>query len=91
MTNLCEVSRQGLTEGVRKFIQVDNHRAPEVGTPERRLGVTYSTQAERTRRVPRGDGQESPDELTLRAEEVGTWKSCINVDHIEKERWVLHW
>ena len=30
---------------------------------------------------------ESPDELTLRAEEVGTWKTYINVDHIEKERW----
>ena len=26
-------------------------------------------------------------ELTLRADEVGTWKSCINVDHIAKQRW----
>ena len=31
--------------------------------------------------------RESPDELTLRADEVGTWKWCINVDHIAKERW----
>ena len=31
--------------------------------------------------------RESPDELTLRAEEVGTWKTYINVDHIAKERW----
>ena len=30
---------------------------------------------------------ESPDELILRAEEVGTWRSYINVDHMEKERW----
>ena len=29
----------------------------------------------------------SPEDLTLRAEEVGTQKSCINVDHIAKERW----
>ena len=29
----------------------------------------------------------SPDELMLRAEKVVTWKSYINVDHIEKERW----
>ena len=37
-------------------------------------------------------GRESPDELTLGAEEVGTWKSYINVDHVEKERWrVLPW
>ena len=31
--------------------------------------------------------RESPDEITLGADEVGTWKSCINVDHIAKERW----
>ena len=31
--------------------------------------------------------RESPDELTLRAVDVGTWKSHINVDHMEKERW----
>ena len=31
--------------------------------------------------------RESPDDLTLRAEEVGTWKPYTNVDHIEKERW----
>ena len=34
--------------------------------------------------------RESPDELTLRAEEVGTWTSYINVDHIAKEG-VLTW
>ena len=27
--------------------------------------------------------RESPDELTLGAEEVGTWKTYINVDHVE--------
>ena len=31
--------------------------------------------------------RESHDELMLGAEEVGTWKSYINVDHIAKERW----
>ena len=31
--------------------------------------------------------RESPGELTLEAEEMGTWKSCINVDHIAKGRW----
>ena len=25
--------------------------------------------------------------MALRAEEVGAWKSCIHVDHKEKERW----
>ena len=31
--------------------------------------------------------RESPDELTLRASEVSSWKSYINVDRTEKERW----
>ena len=31
--------------------------------------------------------RESPDELTLRAEEVAARKSYINVDHKEKESW----
>ena len=31
--------------------------------------------------------RESPDELTLRAEEVEMSKALINVDHIEQERW----
>ena len=30
VTNLGEGSRKGLTEGLREFIQIDNHRALEV-------------------------------------------------------------
>ena len=33
--------------------------------------------------------RENPDELTLRAEEVGTSKALMNVGHIEPERWGL--
>ena len=38
VTNLCEVSRKGLTEGLRNFIQADNHRALEVGHLREGLG-----------------------------------------------------
>ena len=31
VTNLGEVGRKGLAEGLRNFMQVDNHRALEVG------------------------------------------------------------
>ena len=31
--------------------------------------------------------RESPEELTLRAEEVNTSKALINVNHVEPERW----
>ena len=31
VTNLCEGSREGLTSGLREFIEIDNKRALEVG------------------------------------------------------------
>ena len=31
VTNLCAVSRKRLTEGLREFLQIDNHRAVGVG------------------------------------------------------------
>ena len=31
--------------------------------------------------------REGQEELTLRAAEVNTQKSCINVDHIAQDRW----
>ena len=38
VTNLGERSRKGLPEGLRNFIQVDNHRALEVGCLKRGMG-----------------------------------------------------
>ena len=31
--------------------------------------------------------REGPEELTLRAEEAGSQKACINVGHIAEDRW----
>ena len=53
VTILCEGSRKGPHGGVRKFIQVDNHRAPEVGHLSEGLEPS-KYEAERRRRVPRG-------------------------------------
>ena len=80
-------SRKGLTDGLREFVNVDNERALDVGELRRGTG-TFKV---RKPKVPEGGSdvtvRESPDELTLRAEEVKTSKALINVDHIEKERW----
>ena len=38
-------------------------------------------------RCPEVSVREAPEELTLRAEEVGSLKVCINVDHIPEDRW----
>ena len=31
--------------------------------------------------------REGPEDLTLRTEEVGSQKSCINIGHIAEDRW----
>ena len=37
--------------------------------------------------TPEAAIREGADELTLRAEEVGTLEACMNIDHIEEYRW----
>ena len=87
MTNPCEESRKGLTNGLREFITIDNHR---------NFGVRHLKEGSGTFKIRRWRGQEEgpevavreiTDELPLEAEEVGTWKTYTNVDHIAKERW----
>ena len=79
---LGKESRQGLTNGLLEFIKVDNERALDVGSR------SWGTRTFQVRKptVPEGRPgvtvMESPDELTLRAEEVGTSKALTNVDHI---------
>ena len=62
VTNLCEESRKGLTEGLREFSQIDNHRALEVRHLKEGMGKLEV-------RRPKGKGgypevlvRESPDE-----------------------------
>ena len=70
--DLVKESRKGLTDGMREFIRIDNECAW------------------RRPKAPEGCPEvmvwDGPGELTLRAEEVRTWKSYVNVDHIAKER-----
>ena len=62
-------------------------RAPML---DRYAGARVTFQV-RKPKVPEGGSdvivRENPDELTLRADEVGTLKAYINVDHVAKERW----
>ena len=84
--DLGKESRKGLTNGLREFSKVDNERALERSTR------TFQV---RKAKVPEGCPEvivrESPDELTLRAEEVRTSKALVNVDHTEQERWGPPW
>ena len=87
VTNLGERSRQGITHGLREFIKIDNQRAPEVGYLSKGMGKFKVRRPKGSESCLEVTARESPDELTLRAENVGTWKRCINVDHIKKDRW----
>ena len=40
---------------------------------------------------PEASIREGPEELKLRAEEVGSEKACINVGHIAEDRWDRPW
>ena len=79
-------SRKGLTNDLRDFIKVDNHRALDVGELQRGTGTCKV----RKPNVPEEGSdvtiRESPEEPTSRAEAVNTLKAYIDVDHIEQER-----
>ena len=64
----------------REFIKVDNERALDVGALRQGTG-TFQV---RKPKAPEGGSgvvvRESPDELTLRAEEANTSKALINVN-----------
>ena len=51
-----------IISGLREFIKIDNQCALEVGHLRKGLG-TFSTKAEKIRRIPRGDVRESRDEV----------------------------
>ena len=89
VTNLGKGSRKALTDDLREFVKIDSERALEV----KYLKLGMGKFKERRRKVPEGCPEltvrGSSDELTLRAEEVSTLNTYINVNHIEEKRWGL--
>ena len=62
--DLDKESRKGLTEGLREFTKIDNKRALEVG---------YLNGCREHLKYEGRKDKKCTQELTLRAEEVGTW------------------
>ena len=73
-------------EGLRNLIKFDNHCALDVGH------LKEGTRSFEVRRPKFKEGcpevsiREVPEELTLRTEEVGSKKACINVDRTAEDR-----
>ena len=80
VAGLRERSGEGIRHGLRNFMDLENHRAVEVGHLRRgpRLVKVKKPESEDHSEVLR----EGADDLTLRAEEVETLKACINVGRI---------
>ena len=91
VTNLGKGSRKGFTEGLREFMVIENERALDVGYLNWSMGTFTVPKPKVPEGCPGVTVRESSDELTLRAEEVGTLKTYINVNHIEEERWGSLW
>ena len=89
VTNLGERSREGLTIGLREFIKVDNQHALEVGYLARAWGNSKYEGRKFQKSWPEVTVREGLDELRLRAEEVRTLKTYINVTHIKNRDGVL--
>ena len=66
-------------EGLSNFIEVDNHSDSEVGYLKE---GTRPCEPRFEEVGPEVSIREGPEGLTLRTEEVGTKKTCINVDHV---------
>ena len=86
VAGLQEGSWEGIMNGVRSFIELDNRRAVEVGLLRKGLRpfkVKKPKVSEDHSEVSRGGA----GDLTLRAEEVDTLKACISVDHFGETIW----
>ena len=74
-------------DGLRSFIEADNNSAVDVGGLRRGTVSVQVKKPQFSKASPEAVIREGADELTSRAEEVGTQRAFINTKHIELERW----
>ena len=73
-------------DGLRRFVETDNHSAVDVGDLRRGTKSVSVKKPQFSEAFQEASIREGPDELTLRADEVGTQRAFINTEHIEFER-----
>ena len=87
VTGLHEKSRKGIMDGLKNFIGVDKRSAVEVRGLRRRTRSLRVRKPQFSVAFPEAAIREGADELTLRAEEVGSLRTFIDTTHIELGRW----
>ena len=85
ITGLHERSRRGIMDGLRRFIEADNHSAVDVGGLRRGTISVNVKKPQFSEAFPEAVIRDGADEL--RADEVGTQRASINTKHTEFERW----
>ena len=70
----------------RNIIEIDNRSVLEVGHLKETKNLFEVRRPKIEEGCPKVSIREGAEELTLRAEEVGAPKACINVDHIAQDR-----
>ena len=85
-TGLHDRSRRGIMDGLRRFIEADNRSAVDVGGLRPGTKSFHVKKPQVSEAFPRAVIREG-DELTLRAEEVGTQRAFIDTKHVELQRW----
>ena len=73
-------------DGLRRFIEADNRSAVDVGGLRRGTKSFHVKKPQVSEAFPGAVIREG-DELTLRAEEVGTQRAFIDTKHVELQRW----
>ena len=87
VTGLHERTRRGIMDGLRRFVQADNHSAVDVGDLRQGTGSLKVQKPQISEAFPEALMREGADESGLRADEVGTQRAFINTEHIEFARW----
>ena len=87
VTGLHERSRRGIMDGLRSFIEVDNRSAMDVGGLRRSTISIPLQKTQFSKAFPGAVIIECADELTLRAEELGSLRALTDTKHIELEKW----
>ena len=73
--------------GLRRLIQADNPGAVDVGDLRQGTRSLEVLKPQFKEAFPVATIREGADELTLRADEVGTLRAFISTEHIAFERW----
>ena len=74
-------------EGLSSFIEIDNHSAVDVGHLRNGIRSFHVQEARFCEEYPEAANREGGDELTSRADDVKTLKTCIIIYHFEENRW----